>query len=479
MKSTKIWRPFTQEKTAADSIKIVRGCGSYVFDEAGNKYLDLISSWWVNLHGHAHPKIAEAIYEQAKKLEHVIFAGFSHDPAEELCEKLSTVLSPKLCRFFFSDNGSTAVEIALKMSYQFWINKGVTGRNKFISFQGGYHGDTVGAMSVGTGYHETFSGICFDSFKMPWPSTWIGDKNIEGKEQNALAEYEQCLEKHGQNVAAIILEPMIQGAGGMRMIRPQFLQKIYDLAKQNGILVIFDEVMTGFYRTGKLFAHTSMMLDSFSASLPTERYARCDCNVEGASIRVDARGATIAETTSTLQAQNAYNSEGSKAENASPARTPDIMCISKGLTGGFLPMSLTITSNEVFEAFLGDSMKQAFVHGHSYTANPLGCAAALASFDILFSDDTQNNIRAIENTHKHWAEKLVDNDLLDEIRYLGTISAFRVKNYQERDRHICQMLDAGFMIRPLGNVIYFMPPYSTTADQLNEAYEKCLSLLKP
>ncbi|GHU11690.1 adenosylmethionine--8-amino-7-oxononanoate aminotransferase BioA [Alphaproteobacteria bacterium] len=424
----KIWRPFTQEKTSADSIKIVRGCGSYVFDAAGNKYLDLISSWWVNLHGHAHPKIAEAIYEQAKKLEHVIFAGFSHDPAESLCEKLSTVLSSKLCRFFFSDNGSTAVEIALKMSYQFWINKGVAGRKKFISFQGGYHGDTVGAMSVGSGYHETFSGICFDSFKMPWPSTWIGDKNIDEKEQNALAEYEQCLEKHGQSVAAIILEPMIQGAGGMRMIRPQFLQKVYDLAKQNGILVIFDEVMTGFFRTGKLFA--SMMLDP-----------------------VTVNGSTV-----TL--------------------APDIMCISKGLTGGFLPMSLTITSNEVFEAFLGDSMKQAFVHGHSYTANPLGCAAALASFDILFADDTQNNIRKIENTHKHWAEKLVNNDLLEEVRHLGTISAFSVKKYQEkRDRHVRQMLEAGFMIRPLGNVIYFMPPYSTTADQLNEAYEKCLSLL--
>ncbi|GHU24565.1 hypothetical protein FACS189472_17570 [Alphaproteobacteria bacterium] len=264
----------------------------------------------------------------------------------------------------------------------------------------------------------------------------------------------------------------------MRIIRPQFLQKIYDLAKQSCILVIFDEVMTGFFRTGKLFAHTNVTLNPPTASLPSERYARCDCNAEAASARENARGATTDEAASTLKIAPAYNAEGSKAVDGSNVTlVPDLMCISKGLTGGFLPMSLTITSNEVFEAFLGDSMKQAFVHGHSYTANPLGCAAALASFDILFADDTQKNIKEIEKTHEHWAEKLVCNDLLEEVRYLGTISAFSVKNYRERERHVRQMLEAGFMIRPLGNVIYFMPPYSTTADQLNEAYEKCLSLL--
>ena len=422
---SKIWRPFTQEKTSPKSIKAVAARGSYVFDESGKKYLDLISSWWVTLHGHGNEKIASAIYEQAQKMEHVMFTKFSHDPANKICEQLSGVLHEKLCNFFFSDNGSTAVEVALKMSYQYWINRGVCGKSKFVSFSGGYHGDTFGCMGVTDGYHNVFSELCFESFRIPWPCTWIGDDDIEEKEKAAIDEYKKCLQANASRIAAIIVEPMMQGASGMRLVRPQFLRQIVELSKDNNVLVIFDEVMTGFFRTGKIFAHEHI-------------------------------------------------DDGQKTDYIS-----DILCLSKGLTGGFLPLSLTVTSQEIFDAFLGDSFATAFVHGHSYTANPISCAAAVASFDILQTDESVDKIANIAATHECWSKELAKSDRISKIRTLGTIAAFEINTPQEKiPSVISKMFERGFFIRPLvGNVIYFLPPYSTTSEELDFAYITLLEII--
>ena len=251
-----LWHPFTQEKTAEEVIAITNAKGSYIYDESGKAYLDLISSWWVNLHGHAHPNIAKAIYEQALKLEHVIFAGFTHSPAIDLCEGLQEILPSELNRFFFSDNGSTAVEVALKMAYQCWRNQGLKGKNLFLSFDGGYHGDTFGAMSVGSksGFHNSFNDLFFKVLTIPYPQTWDGDSEIELKEENALSLLRNHLREYGSKIAAFILEPLVQGASGMRMCRPEFLVKLITEIREHKILVIFDEVMTGFSRTGSYFA---------------------------------------------------------------------------------------------------------------------------------------------------------------------------------------------------------------------------------
>ncbi len=251
-----IWHPFTQEKVAKFPIAIKKAHGSYLYDENNKPYLDLISSWWVNLHGHAHPKIAQAIYEQSMTLEHVIFAGFTHEPAVTLCEKLKTLLPDKLSRFFFSDNGSTTVEVALKMAYQYWWNQGNRERTTFLSFEGGYHGDTFGAMSVGvkSGFHDAFSNLLFSVLTVPFPETWDEDEKIENKEEHSLKVLEGHLRAGSRKIAALILEPLVQGASGMRMCCPEFVRKVVNLVRQHGILIICDEVMTGFGRTGTYFA---------------------------------------------------------------------------------------------------------------------------------------------------------------------------------------------------------------------------------
>jgi adenosylmethionine-8-amino-7-oxononanoate aminotransferase len=226
-----IWHPFTQAQTAPDAIPIVRGDGAKLFDADGNEYLDLISSWWVNTHGHGHPKIAGAIARQAEQLEHVIFAGFTHEPAVRLAEKLSNVLPGDLSRVFYSDNGSTAVEVALKLTFQYWRNKGEA-RKKFLAFEGGYHGDTVGAMSVGqsSGFFDAWQELLFDVGTLPFPATWQGDDDVETKEKKSFLALEQYLNEHGADTCAMILEPLVQGAGGMRMCRPEFLKSLFPIS---------------------------------------------------------------------------------------------------------------------------------------------------------------------------------------------------------------------------------------------------------
>lgn len=415
-----IWHPFSQEKTAGMPLSIQSGKGAYLYDFEGKSYLDLISSWWVNLHGHAHPVIAEAIYQQALKLEHVIFSKITHEPAVVLCEKLQAILPHSLSRFFFSDNGSTAVESALKMAYQYWHNLGKA-KTKFACFEGGYHGDTIGAMSVGknSGYHDVFKPLLFEVITLPYPDTWIGDLSIEEREQQAYALIQDSLNKYHQDIAALILEPLIQGASGMRICRPEFLNKIITLAKSYGILIIFDEVMTGFGRTGTTFA-----LDQLNAE-----------------------------------------------------SVPDILCVAKGLTGGFLPLALTITSEKIYEVFLDDKLSKAFLHGHSYTANPLGCAAGIASLELLLSPETQQNIKNISQAHQEGLKLLQNLNSVTKIRQQGTISAFEMAEDKVK-LIVSKLLDQGFLMRPLGNTLYMLPPYCVTATELMEGYDILEKMLK-
>ncbi|MGL9725285.1 MAG: adenosylmethionine--8-amino-7-oxononanoate transaminase [Wolbachia sp.] len=410
-----IWHPFTQEKVAKLPIAIKKAQGSYLYDENGKLYLDLISSWWVNLHGHANLKIAQAIYEQSMTLEHVIFAGFTHEPAVTLCEKLQTLLPDKLSRFFFSDNGSTTVEVALKMSYQYWWNQGNRERTTFLSFEGGYHGDTFGAMSVGvkSGFHDTFSNLLFSVLTVPFPETWDEDEGIENKEKHSLEVLENYLCADSHKIAALILEPLVQGASGMKMCRSEFVRKVVNLVRQHGILIICDEVMTGFGRTGTHFAFEQIQI------------------------------------------------------------IPDFLCISKGLTGGFLPLALTVTTEEVYSAFLSEHFTKAFAHGHSYTANPLGCAAAIVSLDLLVKHDTMESIKRIHNIHKKELVNLSEN--VERARVTGTIAAFDIHDAQTLK---IKFLEQGLLIRPLGNSVYLLPPYSINTSELEEAYSKIKNILR-
>lgn len=416
-----IWHPFTQEKTAPEVVAIKRAAGAYIYDENNKAYLDLISSWWVNIHGHAHAEIAHSIYEQALTLEHVIFAGFTHEPAVHLCEELQTVLPSKLSKFFFSDNGSTAVEVALKMAYQYWRNLGFPEKTIFLSFEGGYHGDTFGAMSVGakSGFHDHFKDLFFKVLSIPYPETWDDDEAIEEKEAHAIGVLQGYLDQYHNELAGIILEPLIQGASGMRICRPSFIKKVISLMRQNNILVIFDEIMTGFGRTGSYFAF--QQLDSI----------------------------------------------------------PDFLCISKGITGGFLPLALTITSPGIYNTFLDDDFKSAFAHGHSYTANPLACRAAITSLDLLKRSLCQKAIKNIHHMHNEGIQSLKTNCLLvEKTRILGTIAAFDLKISKTLMPVIKKrFLEEGLLLRPLMNTVYLLPPYCIAKKELEGVYEKMIKII--
>lgn len=416
-----IWHPFTQEKTAPLPIAIKSAKGAYLYDEDNKPYLDLISSWWVNLHGHAQPDIAKAIYEQALKLEHVIFAGFTHEPAVSLCEKLRQLLPSSLSRFFFSDNGSTSVEVALKMAYQYWVNQG-SQKKFFLSFEGGYHGDTFGAMSVSarSGFHDAFQKLFFSVLMLPFPHTWENDLEVEKKEEEALDKLKAYLSEYKDEIAALIVEPLVQGASGMRMCRPEFIKKVVEQVQSQGILVIFDEIMTGFGRTGTYFARDQIGV------------------------------------------------------------VPDFICLSKGITGGFLPLAVTVTSETIYNAFLSENWSCAFAHGHSYTANPLACAAGLASFELLTNESTKNRIQGIHQAHQKGLLYLKSKKApIKQTRVLGTISAFEVENDSVHLNRILKdrFIEAGLLIRPLGNTVYLLPPYCISDQELEETYFKIETVL--
>ncbi|MFD2572251.1 adenosylmethionine--8-amino-7-oxononanoate transaminase [Spirosoma soli] len=410
-----IWHPFTQMQTAPLPIHILRGEGSILYGADGHEYLDMISSWWVNLHGHAHPYIAERISKQLQTLEHVIFAGFTHQPAVELAERLLTILPQSQAKVFYSDNGSTAVEVALKMAFQYWHNIGQP-RRKVVALEGAYHGDTFGAMAVGgrSAFTAPFVPFLFDVEYLPAP--------IAGQEENVL---QLAKELFTENIAAFIVEPLVQGSGGMVMYEPAILNELFAIARQKGALLIADEVMTGFGRTGQLFA--SYYLD--------------------------------------IQ--------------------PDLMCLSKGLTGGTMALGVTTCTQTIYDAFLSDDKLKTLFHGHSFTANPLACTAGLASLDLLLSDETQSHIQRIKKQQIGFAKQLSSHAKVENVRQLGTLLAFDLiageqTSYFNNIRDVAYnfLLQRGILMRPLGNVLYIMPPYCTTDDQLQYTYSQVLALLQ-
>lgn len=414
-----VWHPFTQAQTAPDPIPIKSAQGIRLYTEDGREFLDLVSSWWVNIHGHAHPAIAAAIARQAQTLEQVIFAGFTHQPAAQLADELVQRLPDGLNRVFFSDDGSTAVEVALKMALQYWRNQGEAQRTRFLAFEGGYHGDTVGAMSAGKGcgFFDTYGSLLFEVGLLPFPETWDADTDVEAKEQAALARLDIYLADHGGTIAAVIMEPLIQGSAGMRMCRPEFLQALAQRLREANILLIFDEVMTGFGRTGAMFA----------------------------SLKAQVR--------------------------------PDIICLSKGLTAGFLPMSVTVATEEVYAAFLGETFERSLVHGHSFTANPLGCAAALASLQVFEDERTLLKLPQIETWHQQGLAQLAKCPQVQHLRVTGTIAAFDVVASDAGYTSVvgaklkAYFHERGLLLRPLGNVLYLLPPYCVTEAELAHAYQ--------
>ncbi len=419
--SDRIWPPYTHLKTAPDRLKVISGQGPWLTLDDGRQLLDCISSWWVTLHGHSEPRIAEAIYAQAKTLEQVIFAGFSHDPAEQLADRLLSTLPDSLGHLFYSDNGSTAVEVALKMAVQVWQNRGEPSRSKFLAFEGAYHGDTFGTMATGARslFTAAFEPMLFGVDFVPFPETWWGDEGIADREAAILDQIDQQL--RAEDYAAVIIEPLIQGAGGMRICRPSFLQGLRRLTEAHNSLLIFDEVMTGFGRTGDWFACTAA------------------------------------------------------------AVAPDLICLSKGISGGFLPLAVTIASHDIYRAFYSDDPSHTLYHGHSFTANPIGCAAAIASWDLLVE---HQKFRTLAAQHETRLARLVDHPRVDRVRNLGSIAAFEVTHTDPTGYsnpiglQIRQMgLDRGLLLRPLGNVVYLLPPYCWGDEEFDRAYGGLLEIL--
>ncbi|MDH5560754.1 MAG: adenosylmethionine--8-amino-7-oxononanoate transaminase [Deltaproteobacteria bacterium] len=413
-----IWLPYTQMKTALPQLKVKSAKGVYLHLEDGRKIMDCISSWWVILHGHAQKEIAQAISNQAKNLEQVISAGYTHQPAEDLAQKLIDALPRPLSRVFFSDNGSTAVEVALKIAFQYWKNLGVTNRTRFLCFEGDYHGDTIGAMSAAdkSAFNDVFSELLFPCDQVPFPFTFKEDETADQKEEKALERLDEMLKINGSNYAAMIIEPLVQGACGFRICRTEFLSRLKEKLQAYGILLIFDEVMTGFGRTGEIFA-----------------CIKANC-------------------------------------------VPDIICLSKGITGGFLPLGVSVCTEEIYQAFYADDPKKTFYHGHSYTANPICCAASLASFELL--QKTQAKLKKIENWHRDNLDELSKSGLVEKTRFMGTIAAMDVKlgpnkEYSPKDTRsiIKAFQDKGFLIRPLGNTIYILPPYCIVENELTSVYQ--------
>jgi adenosylmethionine---8-amino-7-oxononanoate aminotransferase len=412
-----IWHPYTQMKDASPPIAIVKGEGAYLYDETDEMYIDAISSWWVNLHGHSHPYITQKVYEQIQKLEHVIFAGFTHEPAIQLAEELLKILPINQSRIFYSDNGSTAVEVALKMSLQYWQNKEIK-RNKIIAFNNAYHGDTFGAMSVSsrTAFTDPFRDLLFEVLFIEPP--------VPGNEEISLSQLKKLIEDDGDSIASFIFEPLVMGAAGMLMYEGEGLDELIALCRKNNILIIADEVMTGFGRTGNLFAVDYL------------------------------------------------------------TQKPDIICLSKGITGGTMALGVTSCSADIYNAFLSNDKSKTFFHGHSFTANPIACAAALASLELLMEESCQEAIGDIFESHKAFSQKIDDFPSVKEIRITGTIMAIELKTGEKggyfsgiRDFIYDYFLKKGIILRPLGNVLYVLPPYCISKDDLQYIYKTIVEFL--
>lgn len=411
---TYVWHPFTQMQTAPNPLVITHAKDSVLYSEDGKEYIDCNSSWWVNVHGHGNENIARAVTEQVARLDHVIFAGVTHPKAIELATRISKLLPNPLEKVFFSDNGSTAVEVALKMAFQYWHNQGKP-KHRVLALDGAYHGDTFGAMSVGQrGYfNEPFEHFFFDVDYLEFPER-TNDSQLLDQAENLFSTGE---------FAAVIVEPLIQGSAGMRMYEAEWLDALVRTARKYHVLVIFDEVMTAWGRTGKLFA-----MDF------------CE-------------------------------------------EKPDLVCLSKGLTGGVLPLGLTVATIDIYDVFLSNEMAKGFLHGHSFTGNPIACAAACASLDVFEKEDTWKNIGRIAQFYEEKRSQFEGHKQIEALRILGTIFAVELKTGEGntyfsgvRDHAYEFFLENGLLMRPLGNVVFLNPPYCTTNEQLEKALQKILEL---
>ncbi|HEY0743907.1 MAG TPA: adenosylmethionine--8-amino-7-oxononanoate transaminase [Chryseosolibacter sp.] len=404
-----IWHPFTSLASEDQPILITSGEGVYLVSHDGRKIIDAVSSWWVNIHGHSNAHIANAIARQALQLEHVIFAGFTHQPAIDLSQNLLKILPKNQKRIFFSDNGSTAVEVGLKMAMQYWYNSGVRKR-KVVAIQGAYHGDTFGSMSVGERgiFTDPFSNYLFETAFLDFP---------DGSNDEAVLNQFKAIAGN-DDVAAFIYEPLVQGAAGMRIYSTLTLDRILEHAQSRNIICIADEVFTGFGRTGKYFASDYLN------------------------------------------------------------HKPDIICVSKGITGGVLPLGVTACTEKIEKAFQTADPSKTFFHGHSYTANPIACAAANASFGLLTSPECQEAIARISNDHMQFASRIKHHPRIAHASYLGTILSIELKTDEatsylnsSRKKIYDYFINRNILLRPLGNVIYMLPPYVISSKQLEEVYD--------
>jgi adenosylmethionine-8-amino-7-oxononanoate aminotransferase len=404
-----LWHPYTQHKTAAPPIAIVKGDGALLWDESGKEYIDAIASWWVNPFGHSNRFIADAIYQQLTTLEHVLFGGFTHEPAVLLAEKLTSILPSNQKKLFFSDNGSTSVEVAIKVALQYFYNKGEQ-RKTIIAFENAFHGDTFAAMAASgiSFYTQAFEGMFIDVVRIPVP--------VKGQEQASFAALEKVIATH--DCAAFIFEPLVQGAAGMVMYEPASLDRLIEICQQSQVLTIADEVMTGFGKTGKNFA--------------------CDY-ISG---------------------------------------QPDMMCLSKALTGGTIPMAITTFTQDLFDGFYSDDINKALFHGHTFTANPTGCAAALASLELLQTSEMQANISRVNQSHLAFKKRIENHPKVTTTRVLGVIFALEIATDSAasyygtlRNKLYDFFIENGVILRPVGNIVYILPPYVMTNKQLDKVYE--------
>ncbi len=419
-----IWHPCTQMKDHQSwpPIPIRKASGVWLEDYEGNRYIDAISSWWVNLFGHCHPVISTALKNQIDTLEHVLLAGFTHEPAIRLAESLIDKSPPGLSRCFYADNGSSAVEVALKMSYHAWLNQGYPEKTLFITLENSYHGETLAALAVGDVplYRETYAPLLMRTMRVKSPDGYNRPSGMTAEEYARIvfADMEKALENHGAETAAVIVEPIVQCAGGMRMYDPVYLELLRDACDRHGVHLIADEIAVGFGRTGTLFA------------------------CEQANI------------------------------------TPDFLCLSKGLTGGYLPLSAVLTTSAIYEAFFDDyGSGKAFLHSHSYTGNALACSVALATLGLFESEQVLDSNRIKSTLMRQAVDTLHDHPHIGEIRQHGMILAIEMvedpitrKPFPSEQRRGLRVfhegLRRGVVLRPLGNVIYFMPPYVICPDEI-------------
>jgi len=432
-----LWHPYTQMKDCLTfpPILIEKAKGVKLYDNKGNFYYDTISSWWCNVHGHNHPKIKSAVKKQLDSLEHVLFAGFTHKGAILLAEKLIALTNGKFSKVFFSDNGSTSVEVALKLSFQYWQNKGKNKKTKFVSLDCGYHGDTVGTMSVSGVdlFNEVFSPLFFSSFKIPSPYCYRCPCGLQKTECsiNCIKPAEELLKNKSDEICAIILEPMVMCAGGMIVYPKEYLKKIALLAKKYNVHLILDEVATGFGRTGKMFAYEHVR------------------NI-----------------------------------------SPDFLCISKGITGGYLPLSATLTTEKIYREFYGDyELKKTFFHGHTYTANPLACSAALASLALFDQEKTMANVEKLAPMLSLGLDKFKDLNFVGDVRCIGLIGCIEMvkdkktkESFGLKKRMALEVYKAGLknnlVLRPLGDIVYLFLPLSVKRHELEDILQRMHSIIK-